>query len=833
MSRSASPIELLTKSFSKDDADTLRLVLDAVPHPIFVKDERSHFVVLNRSMCEFMGHSHEGLVGKTDYDFVPKEHADVFRHIDRLVLETGEINENEELIRAPDGEIRTLVTRKARAMLPNGARFVVGCISDITALKQHEATLQLLFEGNPIPMWVFEKGSLRFLAVNHAAIEHYGYAREQFLSKTVLDIRPPEDIERFRQVAGTGHGSYHTGRNWRHVKADGSLIDIMAYSKPIDYDGRAAMMVAVIDVTERKRAEDELRRTREFLDTVIENIPVMLYAKEGQEHRYVLMNRAGEELLGIPRGEMIGKTDTDLFPREAAEAFVSRDQEALHSDRVQLVEEEKIPTRHRGVRDLITRRLAIESHDGTSKYVLAVAEDVTERKRDAARIAYLAAHDAVTDLPNRRALVERLQFTLERMTSGREAFALMRIAPDGFKEINDVFGPGVADALLREVAERLKGAAGKHFLARTDGDEFTIVVVEGPHPATAVALADSLLAAIVDAFDIGGRALRVGLSIGIAFFPDDATDVTALLGNARAALERAIGDGRGMFRVFEADMDRKLRERRALEQDLRSALAGREISLHYQPQALASGEVVGFEALIRWMHKERGMVPPSEFIPVAEESGLIVPIGEWVLREACREAASWPNPVHVAVNLSAVQFRRGDLPGLVRSILLETGLAPARLELEVTESVMFDDFSRANSILRRLKSLGVKIALDDFGTGYSSLSYLHSFPFDKIKIDKSFIWMLQKNPQSAAIIRAVVGLGRGLSMHVIAEGVETFDQLRFLSDEGCNAVQGYLIGRPHPIAEYAKVVGKPLSVATKRSRSPSSKQQTSSSKCGR
>lgn len=808
MSRSVTPVELLTSFFAQDDADALRLVLDAVPHPIFVKDEQSRFLVLNRSMCEFMGRSYEELLGKTDYDFVPKEHADVFRQIDGLVLETGEVNENEELIRTSDGEIHTLVTRKARATLANGTHVVVGCIADITALKRRESTLQLLFEQNPIPMWVFEKSSLRFLAVNQAAIEHYGYTYEEFLSKTTLDIRPSEDCEAFREIAGTGDGSYRTGRVWRHIKADGSLIDVIAYSKPIDYDGRAAMIIAAIDVTESKRAVDDLRRTREFLDTVIENIPVMLYAKEGKEHRYVLMNRAGEELLGIPRDELIGKTDAELFPREAAEAFVSRDQEALRPDRIQIVDDEKIPTRHRGMRDLVTRRLAVESHDGTSQYVLAVAEDVTERNRDAARIAYLATHDAVTDLPNQRALVERLEFTLDRATSGRESFALIRAALDGFKEINDVLGPGVAEALLRKVAERLRAATGKHFLARTDGGEFMIVVVDDRHAAIAVELADSLLATVADAFDVDGRTLRVGLSIGITFFPDDAIDVTALLGNAQAALERAIADGRGVFRMFEADMDRKLRERRALEQDLRSALASGEISLHYQPQAQASGEVVGFEALIRWTHKERGMVPPPEFIPVAEESGLIVGIGEWVLREACREAASWSNPIHVAVNLSPVQFRRGDLPALVHSILLETNLAPARLELEITESIMLDDFSRVSSILRRLKSLGVKIALDDFGTGYSSLSYLHAFPFDKIKVDKSFVWMLQKNPRSAAIIRAVIGLGRGLSMQVIAEGVETFDQLRFLSDEGCDAVQGYLIGRPCPIAKYAKVVGR-------------------------
>ncbi|RTM10134.1 MAG: EAL domain-containing protein [Hyphomicrobiales bacterium] len=754
-----------------------------------------------------MGHSYQELAGKTDYDFVPKDQADVFRRIDRLVLETGKVNENEEFVQGPDGKLRTLVTRKARASLPSGARFVVGCISDITRLKQHEASLQLLFEENPVPMWVFERGSLRFLDVNHSAIEHYGYTREQFLSKSTLDIRPQEDIEAFLQIVGTGQGSYRTGRTWRHIKADGSRIDIVAYSKPIDYDGRSAFMVAVIDVTERKRAEDDLRRTREFLDTVIENIPVMLFAKEAGQHRYVLMNRAGEELLGIPRDELIGKTDSQLFPPEEAETFLTRDQEALRSESVQIAAAEKLPTRHKGIRDLITRRLAVESQDGKSKYVLAVAEDVTERKRDAARIAHLATHDGLTDLPNRTALVERLEFTLERATSGRECFAVMRLDVDGLKDVNGVYGPTVADALLRQVATRLAAAADKNFLGRTGGG-FTIIVNDGPHPATAVALADRLLATVAEVFDVEGHTLRVGLSIGIAFFPDDATDVTALLSNSQAALDRARADGRGVFRMFEADMDRKLRERRALEQDLRAALESGELFLHYQPQANTSGEIVGFEALVRWSHKDRGMIPPAEFIPLAEESGSIVAIGEWVLREACREAAAWEKPIQIGVNLSAVQFRQGDLPGLVHSILVETGLAPKRLELEVTESVLFDDLSRASSILRRLKSLGVKIALDDFGTGYSSLSYLQSFPFDKIKIDKSFVGMVEQNPHSAAIIRAIVGLGRGLSMHIIAEGVETLEQLNFLSDEGCNALQGYLIGRPYPIEAYAKEVGR-------------------------
>jgi len=282
----------------------------------------------------------------------------------------------------------------------------------------------------------------------------------------------------------------------------------------------------------------------------------------------------------------------------------------------------------------------------------------------------------------------------------------------------------------------------------------------------------------------------------------------SLLANADAALYRAKGDGRGVFRVFEAAMDKELRERRTLQQDLRSALVNDEFLLFYQPQALVTGEITGFEALLRWRHPTRALVSPGLFVPLAEESGFIIPIGEWVLRKACAEAASWSRPLQIAVNLSPVQFRHGDLPSMVHAILMETGLRPDRLELEITEGVLFDDLPRAISILRRLKALGVKIAMDDFGTGYSSLSYLQSFPFDKIKIDQSFTSMIKEKPQSAAIIRAIVGLGRGLSMNIVAEGVETSAQLNFLRDEHCNEVQGYLVGRPYPIEEYAAVVGR-------------------------
>jgi len=422
------------------------------------------------------------------------------------------------------------------------------------------------------------------------------------------------------------------------------------------------------------------------------------------------------------------------------------------------------------------------------------------------RITHLAHHDSLTDLPNRAALAVRLAETLDRARVDGTSFTVLTADLDHFKEANDAFGHAVGDELLCAITRRLQEVADGAFIARVGGDEFTIISL-GEQPATAEALTRRLLDSMTEDFEIRGQKISIGLCFGAATYPKDGRDPEALQANADAALYRAKADGRHMVCFFDPEADRRHRERYALQVELRSAIVQGELRLHYQPQATINGKVFGFEALVRWQHPQRGLVPPNTFIPLAEQNGLIVEIGEWTLREACREAASWDEPLQIAVNLSPVQFRYGDLPSLVHSVLLETGLSPKRLELEITEGVLINDSSRALSILRRLKVLGVKIAMDDFGTGYASLSSLQSFPFDKIKIDRSFVSGVDSNQQSAAIVRAVIGLSKALDMPVIAEGVETEAERRFLLREDCREIQGYLIGRPQPISGYSDLTG--------------------------
>jgi diguanylate cyclase (GGDEF)-like protein/PAS domain S-box-containing protein len=667
---------------------TLIDALDVVPEGLVILDSDDRYILWNRRYAEVYAESRDVLAPGVS-----------FEEMLRIGLVRGQYPD------ATGCEEQWLRERLARHAQPHstheqqlsGDRWVrieerrtaaggsIGVRIDITDLKRREASFRLLFEENPLPMWVVDVNTLELLAVNAAMCRHYGYSREQMLSMTVEDLRVPEETEGLRSEFRQNKGTQTAQDTRRHITADGRVIEVAIEARPLRYQDRDACIAVAFDMTDRKRAEQ--------------------------------------------------------------------------------------------------------------------------------RILHLACHDALTDLPNRAAVDSHFSRVLDGARLRGGSFAVLCIDFDRFKQINDLFGHSMGDKALREASQRLEVAAQGAFLARIGGDEFIAITEHDPLPSSAELLANRLRGALDRDIEIDGHSFELGLSIGIAVYPRDGDDARSLFANADAALYRAKHEGRGTIRFFTAAMDQQLRDRRALEHDLRSAVANDELFLEYQPQRHSKGEIIGFEALVRWHHPQRGIVPPAEFIPIAEESDLIVEIGEWVLREACREAALWSGSLQVAVNVSAIQFRRGNLRHLVQTILRESGISPARLELEITEGVLIENVARAASMLKSLKVLGVRVALDDFGTGYSSLSYLQSFPLDRIKIDRSFIASLGRTGRSLAIVRAVIGLAHGLGLPVLAEGVETNDQLATLIGEGCDAIQGFLIGRPRPIGVYADIVGGGSSLA--------------------
>jgi diguanylate cyclase (GGDEF)-like protein/PAS domain S-box-containing protein len=548
-------------------------------------------------------------------------------------------------------------------------------ISDVTALKRREASFRLLFDNNPMPMWVFDAETTDFLSVNDAAVQHYGYSRATFLRMKLQQIWPEDEWVTHSQALQQIGDTYHSGRNWGHLKADGSEIQVLTFGRRVAFEGRDGYLVAIVDITERRKVE--------------------------------------------------------------------------------------------------------------------------------ARIAYMAHHDGLTNLPNREFYQDRLKQVLEQGQSENKRVAVLCVDLDLFKNVNDSFGHPMGDRLLRLVADRLRSQVrGNNLVARPGGDEFAIILAPDVSPNEASGFATRLIKILSAAYDLDGIEVVIGASIGIALSPGDGDTSEELMRNADMALYQAKSDGGGIHHFFEREMDRQAQKRRDMELDLRRAFANGEFEVHYQPLVdIAADRISGFESLLRWQHPEKGMISPADFIPVAEDIGLIVALGEWVLRQACSEAVKWPADVKVAVNLSPVQFRSRNLVQMVISALAHSGLPATRLELEITESLFLAETEANLAILHQLRELGVSISMDDFGTGYSSLSYLRSFPFDKIKIDRSFVKDLAERSDCVAIVRAISGLGRSLNITTTAEGVETIDQLDWLRAEGCNEVQGFLFSAAKPAAE--------------------------------
>ena len=662
--------------------------------------------------------------------------------------------------------------------------------------------LDLILENVPAPIFVKHADDRRYVLVNRAGEDFWGIGRADMIGKTAHEIFAAKEAD---QIAA---------RDDQLLQSDKPTVDERQFITPArgvrsiaarrmtirGADGKPRYLVGVInDITHIKQAEEKIRRTQAFLDSIIENVPATIIVKDARDFSYIMINRAGEKMLGIPRDQIVGKKDGDIYGKEQADAITGRDIEICNSGEALVRGDHPLHTPGNGVRTIRSTRVVLPGDDGKPQYLLAVLEDTTERAQADARIAHMAHHDALTGLANRALFSEKIEEASARQRRLGDGFAVFMLDLDGFKDINDSLGHPAGDALLKEMAVRLKSTLRvTDVLARFGGDEFAIIQTgEADLRVGAVALAVRLLDVVSQPLDLNGNKVNVATSIGIALAPQDGIEPDELLKKADLALYRTKSEGRNGFNFFDAAMTADADERYRMRNEIRDGIARGEFELHYQPVFdVKTREPCGVETLVRWRHPVKGLMPPDRFIPIAEESGLIVPLGQWILERACADAVTWPEHIRVAVNLSAVQFRKGNLFDVILCALVESGLAPERLELEITESVLLENEADYRVMLQQLKNIGVTIVLDDFGQGYSSLGYITRFPVDKIKIDKAFTQGLSRRVECTAIVSSVLTLARGLEITTTAEGVETEEQFELLRAAGVDVVQGYLFGRP-------------------------------------
>jgi diguanylate cyclase (GGDEF)-like protein/PAS domain S-box-containing protein len=670
-----------------------------------------------------------------------------------------------------------------------------------------QARLEEAIDNLSLGIVIFD-ANRKVVFCNRRYMEMYGLSPEHVKPGTPTSALIQHRLDLGLKVR-VSHDEYIRERVGRDIALDTTVQEftdgrIIAYTvRPLPDGGGIATHE---DVTEREELHARLKVRNFQFDTAINNMSQGLCFFDA-DHKLIVCNERFIEMYDIPPGKVGPGTplteivdlrfEAGSFPAMSREEYlrwrtnVAVSNEAKDSI-VELMNGKTFKIRHRPMPDLGW---------------VATHEDITEQRRAEVKIEHMAHYDALTDLANRALLNERLEQALAHFHVD-QMVAVHHLDLDQFKAVNDTFGHHAGDKLLKIVAVRLRGLVREtDTIARTGGDEFVIVQAPISDPAEATMLAQQIIAWISEPYNIDdGQQATVGTSIGIAVSPGDGNAPDKLLRNADLALYRAKGDGRGTFRFFESAMDEQMQARRIMEQDLRKALPAGEFELYYQPVVnLESNEISGFEALLRWNRPEHGQVPPATFIPLAEEIGFIVPLGEWVIREACLAAARWPEHLNVAVNISAAQFRGSSLLPVIVNALAASGLHPARLEIEITETVLLHDREATIAVLHQLRSLGIRIAMDDFGTGYSSLTYLQSFPFDKIKIDRSFVKDITENAGSLYIVRAVAALANGMGMAATAEGVETKEQLDKIAAVGCTEMQGYLFSKPLPVAEIERL----------------------------
>jgi diguanylate cyclase (GGDEF)-like protein/PAS domain S-box-containing protein len=783
------------------------------------------------SFCDLLGYSAEQICQLKYQQICHPDDLSAYYFLKERLL-SGEIDHcyiNVRYIRE-DGQIVQVLQSTDLDISGSKEPHFVNRFEDITDWEQtaknqqdFENRTRYLFENNPNPMWIYDLETLRFLAVNQAAINHYGYSEEEFLSMTIQDIRPPEEIPKLLETIAKISTGFSVPEVWRHCKKDGThiLVDVSAHT--LDYQNRKCELILANDVTQKMQAEESLKRAEAKYRGIFEHAIEGIF-QSTVDGRFLISNPMLAEIYGYASPENLIANLTDIEhqlyvdPQRRLELI-----KLLEAQEDVKFFESEVYRRDNSIIWTSENVHAVRDKAGNILYFEGTVEDITASKRAKAEIEHLAFHDSLTNLPNRvlfrdrlsTALVkahDQLQIDLNKnslieIKSTSPILAVMFLDLDRFKLVNDTMGHAAGDRLLIEVAKRLTECMfDSTFLARMGGDEFMILVPELQSVESIQQFAQMILQSFESPFFVEEMSLYIGTSIGISLYPNDGQDEETLMKNADTAMFRAKERGRNHYQLYNHAIGAKVKEYVAIEYGIRQALERSEFQVFYQPQInLVTGEIDCMEALARWLHPELGWVPPNQFIPAAEEHGLIVRLGEWVLRNACKQNRAWQiqglPPIRMAVNFSAKQFQVVDLCDRIMQILVETELEAQYLELEITESLVMQDQNTTITMLKQLKSQGMSISIDDFGTGYSSLSYLRLLPVSKVKIDASFIRETPQNQDDAAITSAIIAMAHNLNLRAIAEGVERKEQLEFLRSHDCDAVQGYLFSRPVPAHE--------------------------------
>ncbi len=783
-------------------------ILATLKGAVVVVDLASKIRVINRAACKMLGYKEESeIVGSHIRTIIDPEDA---IQSDRLMQSSGTLDmQMAWRTKAAERVDVTVASSFVRAAdgVPVG---VVYAATDITerrradqALRESEHRYRTLFEGNPMPMWIYDFESLRFLAVNDAAVRHYGFSKDEFQKMTIADVRPAEELPRMR-AALESLRDQNIGGHYRHRKKDGTVIDVEISSYEFVSGGRRARLVIAADITDRQRAELRLRESEERYRLLFERNLAGVF-RTTEDGRVLDVNEALAHMFGYEREELLATSAFSTY-------FDPEDRKFLMA-------------RLRHQKTLSNIEVRMKRRDGRAIWVLenatllegaggAVVEgtiiDITDRKVAQERVEYQAYHDVLTDLPNRSLFRDRIGVALAHGRRARRTVAVMFLDLDQFKLVNDTLGHTIGDGLLHAVARRLvKCVRAEDTVARMGGDEFTILLADLNDRQAATTVAQKVLEAIAEPIVVEHHELFITVSIGIAIFPEDGEDAEALLKSSDRAMYRAKEVGRNNYQIAAQGGEETGVERLSIERSMHYASRRDEFVVHYQPIfETASRRIVGAEALIRWNHPVRGMMEPGEFIPIAEQSGLILPVGEWVLRSACDQMQRWHasgnDALRVAVNLSARQFQQRDLSEIIERVLTDTGLPAGALDIEITESTAMQNADLTLATLNRLKTMGVRISIDDFGTGYSSLSYLKRFPIDTVKIDHDFVRDVATDNNDAAIVSAIISMARALKLRVVAEGVETEEQMAFLKRHDCEFVQGFLCGVPVAAEEFER-----------------------------